>query len=202
MNHKPRPMAEIRRIVVDGGTPTTAQTLSPIEPGLSVVDVNSRLVTGVGDLDLGPFGNLMAKRHQRKEEGQLQRALVTERAAQARALMLEKIHGEAEIIRTAFRQDFSDRIAALAEAAAASQITVLRKLRAIESEARGFVLRDLKRELDELEGLLAEGVVDEEGFKQEAAFRFARYETLKADLTGLLDEYQRTVQSAYRASNR
>lgn len=200
MTTRPKTMADFRRLVGDPAQPTAAS--APGAPGLSVAEVNGKLVTGVGDMDLGLVGNLLAKRHQRKEERKTQDALVTERAAQTRALMLEKIHGEAEIIRVSLKLDFSDRIAALAEAAAASQITVLRKLRAIESEARGYVLRDLKRELDELEALLAQGVVDDEGFKQEAAFRFARYERLKSDLTALIDEYQGTVQNAYSPGGR
>lgn len=194
---KPKTMADFRRAVGNAAQP---QSTSPGSPALSVGEVNGKLITGVGDMDLGLVGNMLAKRHQRKEERKTQDVLVTERAAATRALMLEKIHGEAEIIRVSLKLDFSDRIAALAEAAAASQITVLRKLRAIESEARGYVLRDLKRELDELETLLTQGVIDDQGFTQEVTFRFARYELLKADLTALIDEYQGTVQNAYAYS--
>lgn len=202
MNPRLKPMADIRRMVGDGGSTVARRAPDAPAPALSVAEVNGKLVSGVGDLDLGPVGNYLARRHQRKAEGRMQRVLVSERADQARNLMLEKIHGEAEIIRTAFRQDFSDRIAALAEGAAASQITVLRKLRALESEARGFVLRDLKHELDELQVLLDQGVVDEDGFKAEATFRFARYDSLKAALTTLIDDNQSTVQSVYRSSSR
>jgi hypothetical protein len=130
----------------------------------------------------------------------MQRALVIARVEQASRLMLEKIAGEAEIIRTHFRQDFSDRIAALAEAAVASEITVMRKLRAIEAEARNFVFRDLKRELDELQVLLAQGVLDDESFGQEAGFRLSRYERLRSDFTALIDQYQATVQNTYRGA--
>lgn len=202
MNSRFKPMADIRRMVGNSDTPPAGRLAEAPAAALSVAEVNGKLVSGVGDLDLGVVGNYLARRHQRKEEGKLQRVLVSERAEQARNLMLEKIHGEAEIIRTAFRQDFSDRIAALAEGAAASQITVLRKLRALESEARGYVLRDLKRELDGLHGLLDEGVIDDDDFKTEASFRFTRYESLKAGLTALIDEYQHTVQSVYRSGSR
>lgn len=132
----------------------------------------------------------------------MQRTLTTARVEQATALMLEKISGEVNILRTAFRQDFSDRIASLAEGAAASQIMVIRKLKAIEAEARNFVLYDLKGELDELGAMHQQGVIDDEDLQQEASFRFARYEQLKDEFTRLMDGYQGVVQNAYQGGNR
>jgi hypothetical protein len=176
-----------------GGAPPAAT------PALSTTAVQQHLHDQVGTLDLGWWGNLKAQRQQQRADGQMQKTLIDARAQQATGLMLERLTGEIKILRTAFQADFSDRIAALAEHAAASQITVLRKLRALEMEARKLVHIDLKRELDDLQQMLADEVLDETGFEQEVGFRFKRYEQLKNDFARTMDEYQATVQNTYRA---
>lgn len=196
-------MADIRRIVGHAAAAASnAPAASPLTSSLSTREVHNTLSAQVGQLDLGLIGNLKARMHQRSQDTRMQRALTTARVEQATALMLEKLHGEVVIVQTTFKQDFSDRIAALAESAAASQIMVLRKLKAIESQARNFVLYDLKAELDELQSMLHQGVIDDEGFQQEAAFRFQRYEQLKLDFTALMDGYQGTVQNTYQSGGR
>lgn len=203
MNKPLKSMAEIRQMVGQARSSlTAAPTTSPLKSGLSAADVHDTIGAQVGKLDLGVIGNFMTRRHQRSADAKMQRSLTTARAEQATGLMLEKIHGEVEILRVAFRQDFSDRIAALAESAAASQAMVLRKLKAVEAEARNLVLYDIKRELDELQTMLADGVIDEEAFLKEVAFRFKRYDQLKDDFVVLMDSYQGVVQNAYQGAAR
>lgn len=192
--------ADFRRLAGNAASPTdsSAPAASPLKTTLSASDVQHTLGNQVGALDLGLVGNLKARLHQRREDAKMQRALTTSRVEHATALMLEKIAGEVDILRMAFKQDFSDRIASLAESAAASQVMVVRKLKAIEAEARNFVFYDLKRELDELGAMHQQGVIDEDDLKTEAAFRFERYEKLRAEFTQLMDGYQGVVQNAYR----
>lgn len=204
MNTTPKSKSDFRRAIGDARSSHTAgaPSASPLKTYLSAADVQHTISTQVGKLDLGLIGNFKARLHQHAEETHMQRTLTTARVEQATALMLEKISGEVNILRTAFRQDFSDRIASLAEGAAASQIMVIRKLKAIEAEARNFVLYDLKGELDELGAMHQQGVIDDEDLQQEASFRFARYEQLKDEFTRLMDGYQGVVQNAYQGGNR
>lgn len=204
MNRPHKTMAEIRRMVGEarpGGANALANTGSG-QPVLSTSEVHDALKKQVGQLDLGFFGNLKARSFQRSQDGQMQRTLTAARVEQATALMLEKLQGEVKIVRMHFKQDFSDRIAALAESAAASQILVMRKLKAIEAEARNFVMFDLKQEIDDLQDMLANGVIDDENFLRECDFRMARYEELKGRFSSLLDGYQATVQNTYQGDGR
>lgn len=203
MTRPMKTMAELRKLGTQAGVPATSSSVPPgATPTLSTAAVQQHLHDQVGELDLGWWGNHKAQAQQRRADGDMQKTLIKARAEQATALMLERLSGEVEIIRTAFRADFSDRIAALAENAAASQITVLRKLRALEMEARKLVNIDLKRELDDLQQMLADAVLDDTGFQQEVAFCFQRYTALKSDFSRTMDEYQATVQNTYRASQR
>ena len=204
MNHPHKTMAEIRRMFGQnrrsGGGAVTTGTAS--KPPLSTSEVHATLSNQVGRLNLGFIGNLKARMFQRAQDGQMQRTLTAARVEQATGLMLEKLHGEVQIVRMHFKQDFSDRIAALAESAAASQILVMRKLKAIEAEARNFVMYDLKQEVDELQDMLAQGVIDDDTFMRECEFRMARYDELKARFSSLLDGYQATVQNTYQGDGR
>lgn len=196
-------VSELRRLTEQAGVPATRGG-SPLtdSAALSTTAVQQHLHDQVGTLDLGWWGNFKAKLHQQRTDGRMQGELIDARAKEATGLMLERLHGEVEILRTAFRADFSDRIAALAENAAASQITALRKLRALEMEARKLVHIDLKRELDGLQQMLADEVLDDTSFEQEVGFCFQRYGQLKADFARTMDEYQATVQNTYRAGQR
>jgi len=199
MNVPPKSQADFRRMAGDPRPAATrSDNASPLKGAFSASEVQQALTTQVGNLDLGIIGNLKARYHRRGEDTRMQRTLDTARAEQATGLMLERMGGEVEIIRTAFKQDFSDRIASLAESAAASQVMVIRKLKAIEAEARNYVFYDLKRELDELGAMRAEGVLDDEDLEQEVAFRLQRYEQLKQDFVKLMDGYQAVVQNAYQ----
>jgi hypothetical protein len=194
-------MTELHRMIGDAraaGSHGALVTGAP-KPVLSTSEVHESLNAQVGQLDLGAIGNWRARLFQRQQDGQMQRKLTAARAEQATALMLEKLHGEVQIVRMHFKQDFSDRIAALAESAAASQIVVIRKLKAIEAEARNFVDYDLKAETDELQAMLAQGVIDEVGFIREVEFRIRRYDDLKTRFSELLDGYQSTVQNTYQS---
>lgn len=204
MSSTPKSKAEFRRMASDmrSSTMSSAPNTSPLKSNLSAAEVHHTISTQVGKLDLGLIGNLKARFHQRAEDAKMQRTLTTARVEQATALMLEKISGEVDILRMAFKQDFSDRIASLAESTAASQIMVIRKLKAIEAEARNFVLYDLKRELDELGAMHQQGVIDDEDLQQEASFRFSRYEQLKDEFTRLMDGYQGVIQNAYQGGAR
>lgn len=203
MTIPPKSKADFRRMAGDTRSTTSASSpASPLKSAFSASEVQQTLATQVGKLDLGLIGNIKARYHQRTEDTRMQRTLTTARVEQATALMLERMAGEVQIIRTAFKQDFSDRIASLAESAAASQVMVIRKLKAIEAEARNFVLYDLKRELDDLGAMHAQGVIDDEDMEQEAAFRFQRYEQLKQDFVKLMDGYQGVVQNAYQDHQR
>ncbi|MBQ0942275.1 hypothetical protein KAK07_02880 [Ideonella sp. 4Y16] len=198
-------MEELRRHLQSGAasrsaTPTAAPPAGP--HALSTSQVHQTLIEQVGEMDLGRLGNWRARRHQRAEEERMHRTLTTARAEQAAALMREKLQGEVEIIRMRFSQDFSDRIAALAESAAASQVMVMRKLKAIEAEARNFVMYDLKAETDELQDMLVNGVIDEPTFHREASFRLQGYEALKQRFSDLMDAYQNTVQHTYQGHPR
>ena len=102
----------------------------------------------------------------------------------------------------AFKADFSDRIASLAEGAAASQFLIMRKLKALENEARRFVMVDLSEELDRLADLHRKGVLDDKDLEQEATFQFTRYEQLKQEFVKLMDGYQTVVQNAYQGDSR
>lgn len=200
--NKPRmTMSELRRRAGQA-SPASTTTLpgSGENAVLSTTAVHDTLNQQVGQLDLGLIGNFRNRLFQRKQDGQMQRTLTQARAEQATALMLERLQGEVQILRTRFKQDFSDRIAALAESAAASQIMAMRKLHALENEARNFVMEDLKRELDGLQEMLARGVMDEESFDAECAFRMARYDDLKARFSALLDGYLATVQNTYQGN--
>ena len=203
MTYTPKSKADFRRMAGDTRPGVTgAATASPLRAAFSATDVQQTLAIQVGKLALGLIGILKTRFHQRAEDIRMQRTLTTARAEQATALMLERMAGEVQILRTAFKQDFSDRIASLAESAAASQVMVIRKLKAIEAEARNFVLYDLKHELDELGAMRAGGVIDDEDLEQEAAFRFRRYEQLKADFVMLMDGYLAVVQGAYQEHQR
>ena len=200
MTRPMKTMAELRRLTDQAGVPvSTSSAPTGVNPALSTPAVQQHLHDQVGTLDLGWWGNLRAQMQQRNADGRMQGTLIEARAQQATALMLERLDGEVKLLRTAFRADFSDRIAALAETAAASQITVLRKLRALEMEARKLVHLDLKRELDDLQQMLADEVLDDTSFQQEVTFRFQRYEQLKNDFARTMDDYQATVQNTYRA---
>lgn len=204
MNRPHKTMAEIRRMVGEA-RPSGANALANTgsgQPVLSTSEVHDTLNKQVGQLDLGFFGNLKARSFQRSQDGRMQRTLTAARVEQATALMLEKLQGEVQIVRIHFKQDFSDRIAALAESAAASQILVMRKLKAIEAEARNFVMYDFKAETDELQAMLNKGVIDEETLLHEVAFRMQRYEELKNKFSELVDGYQGTVQNTYQRGAR
>ena len=185
------------RGALQGLAPSTT-ALGERKPGLSASDIQASLSSQVGHLDLGLLGNLKATWHRRREQAQMQQTLTSVQVKHATQLMVEKVEGECDILRMAFRKDFSDRIAHLAEAASVSQITVLRKLKAIESEARRFTFHDLKAEMDALSQMLAQGVIDETDFQSEAAHQFARYEELKNQFTRLMDGYAEVVGSAYQ----
>lgn len=202
--NKPRmTMAEMRRRASAASPSSPAGMAASAEkPVLSTAAVHQTLNEQVGQLDLGVIGNFKTRMFQRQQDAKMQRTLTQARAEQATALMLERLQGEVQIVRTHFKQDFSDRIAALAESAAASQILVMRKLRAIETEARNFVMVDLKRELDELQDMLNQGVIDDEVFNTECAFRMSRYDDLKARFSALLDGYLATVQNTYQGDGR
>lgn len=169
---------------------------------LSVTDVQDAIGMQVGKLNLGVLGNFRAERHRRKAEGAMQRELTTHQVNRATELLREKIDGEVEILRMIFKQDFSDRIAALAENAAASQTLVIRKLKAVEAEARKYLFTDIKRELDELQKLLEDQVIDEDDFQKEAAFRLESYEKLKQLFVEMFDGYRAAVLNAYQPSGR
>jgi len=199
----PKSKADFRRMAGNTRPTTSASSpASPLKSAFSASEVQQTLATQVGKLDLGLIGNIKARYHQRTEDTRMQRTLTTARVEQATALMLERMAGEVQIIRTAFKQDFSDRIASLAEGAAASQVMVIRKLRAIEAEARNFVFYDLRRELDDLGAMHAQGVIDDQDLEKEAAFRLQRYEQLKQDFVKLMDGYQGVVQNAYQDQQR
>ena len=207
MNRPSKSMSDLRRMVVQATGPSAnananGPALSPLKSSLSTSEVHNTLAAQVGQLDLGVIGNLRARMHQRAEDSRMQRTLTTARVEQGTALMLEKLNGEVEIVRMAFKQDFSDRIAALAESAAASQFMVMRKLKAIEAEARNFVMYDFKAETDELQAMLNKGVIDEETLLHEVAFRMQRYEELKNKFSELVDGYQGTVQNTYQRGAR
>ncbi|MBQ0944029.1 hypothetical protein KAK07_11855 [Ideonella sp. 4Y16] len=203
MTRPMKTMAELRKLTDQAGMPATTTNAPPgATAALATPAVQQHLRDQVGTLDLGWWGNLRARSQQNRADGEMQKTLIEARAQQATALMLERLSGEVELIRTSFRIDFSDRYASLAENAAASQITVLRKLRALEMEARNLVHVDLKRELDDLQQMLADGVIDDTSFQQEVSFRFQRYEDLKADFARTMNEYQATVQNTYRAGQR
>ena len=203
MTRPMKTMAELRKLTEHAGLPAAAPNSPPGATGaLSTPAVQQHLQDQVGSLDLGWWGNLRARGQQHRADGQMQKTLIEARAQQATALMLERLSGEVEIVRTSFRIDFSDRIATLAENAAASQITVLRKLRSLEMEARKLVHVDLKHELDDLQQMLQDEVLDDTSFQQEVAFRFQRYEELKNDFARTMNEYQATVQNTYRAGQR
>ena len=197
-----RPMSvdELRNLSSQAGAPTLGSkgSRSSVPTELSTNAVQQHLRNQVGSPDLGWLGNLRASWLQNKADGKMQQTLIEARAQQATGLMLERLSGEVKLLRETFRADFSDRFASLAEAAAASQVTVLRKLRALEMQARNLVSHDLKHELDELQRLRADGVLDDTGFQQEVAFRFQRYDELKTDFARTMDEYQATVQNTYR----
>ena len=199
----PYKTSELRQLASQAGAHSSrVHPAHAPEGALAAAAVHRQLSEQVGQLDLGLIGNLRALVHQRSEDSRMQRRLTTARAEKATELMLEKINGEVEILRTTFRADFSDRISALAEAAASSQINVMRKLRALEMEARKLVHIDLKHELDELQEMHRQDVLDDQSFQQEVAYRFTRYEQLKSDFTRTMDEYQATVQNTYQSSSR
>lgn len=205
MNRPSKSMSDLRRMVAQatGSSPlANGPAPSPLKSSLSTSEVHNTLAAQVGQLDLGVIGNLRARMHQRAEDSRMQRTLTTARVEQGTALMLEKLNGEVEIVRMAFKQDFSDRIATLAESAAASQFIVIRKLKAIEAEARNFVMYDFKAETDELQTMLNKGVIDEETLLHEVAFRMQRYEELKNKFSELVDGYQSTVQNTYQRGAR
>lgn len=203
MSTSPKSKADFRQMVGDARpTTTTSPDGSPMKSTLSASDVHHTLSAQVGQLDLGFIGNMKARFHQRAQDTRMQRTLTTARVEQATALMIEKISGEAEIVRMAFRADFSDRIASLAEGAVASQFLIMRKLKVLENEARRFVMVDLSEELDRLADLHRKGVLDDKDLEQEVTFQFARYEQLKAEFVKLMDGYQTVVQNAYQGDSR
>lgn len=204
MTNAYKSMADIRRMAGESRNAATGaqKTASPLKSSLSTAEVHNSLNAQVGKLDLGLIGNLKTRMHQRSKDTKMQRELTTARVEQATALMKEKLRGEVEIVRMAFKQDFSDRISSLAESAAASQILVLRKLQAIETEARNFVSYDLKADMDELQQMLQQDVIDEEVFEQEAAFLLKRYDRLKQTFSTLMEGYQSTVQNTYQTGSR
>lgn len=204
MNRPHRTMTEIRRMIGEANTARNSAlaTADIDKPLMSTTEVQATLNQQVSQLDLGFIGNLRARMFQRGQDGRMQRTLTAARAEEATGLMLKKLKGEVQIIQMQFDRDFSDRIAALAESAAASQIMVMRKLKAIEGEARNFVMYDLKRETEKLENMLNEGVIDEAYFTNECAFRMARYEELRGRFSAMLDGYQANVQNTFKGDAR
>jgi len=77
----------------------------------------------------------------------------------------------------------------------------IRKLKAIENEARRFVMVDLSEELARLADLHRKGVLDDKDLEQEVTFQFARYEQLKQELVRQMDSYQTVVQNAYQSDS-
>lgn len=180
--------------------PAPTATKTPV--AMSAAQVADRIGVHTGKLNLGLIGNYRAEQHRRRAEGAMQRDLTSHRTSRATELLREKIDGEVEILRMHFKQDFNDRIAALAESAAASQTLVIRKLKAVESEARKYLFHDIKRELDELQQMLNDGVIDMTDFQNEAAFRVQSYEQLKQDFVLMFDSYRNVVQNAYQSPSR
>lgn len=184
-----------------GAATTALDTAGPARHH-TVTDVQDAITAQVGQLDLGWWENRKAVKHRQQAQAGMQRQLTTAQVGQATELLLQKIDGEVKLLCMEFSKDFSDRIAALAENASASQMLVLRKLRQVEAQARNFLFHDLKAELDDLAQMLADGVIDEDDLKAEADIRIHAYSDLKATFAGLMQGYQGVVQNAYQGGTR
>jgi hypothetical protein len=64
------------------------------------------------------------------------------------------------------------------------------------------VFHDLKAKVDDLQGMLNSGVIDEATFIQEASFRVQRYDDLKDQFSLLIDGYQSRVANTFQGGSR
>lgn len=194
-----RSMNELEQVVQSTLGAPQERGLAPAQSApMTFASMDAQLGGQMVRPDMGFIKNFQADRHAGREQLETYKKVTSERYGQLRNLAVDAIKAEVSLIREQLKVSWNHQYAALAERAAAGEVTVIRKLQGLLDAARDLLLEDRNTVVTRLEARHAAGELSDRDFAEEMAYVLDRYRKLRTELIDIVDERRTAVRSAYR----